>query len=123
MTYTDFIKEKKRLTEDCNIDCRKCRLSSYINRGNLTCKDLLEQHPEEAETIMEKWAKDCPKKTRQSELLKILPNTKILTNGAVKLCPKTFGEDTSRMCKGVCAECMKKFWLTEIEEEEDEKNN
>lgn len=64
-----------------------------------------------------KWAKDHPVKTRQSEFLKLFPNTKI-DSGVIIFCPRNFLPEVEKneYCKGnkSCRECRKDYWLTEV---------
>lgn len=62
-----------------------------------------EQHPEE------------PKKTRQSEFLKLFPNAKMWTDDKfLKTCPKDL--DSTRECSFLlCYDCCRKYWGEVIE--------
>ena len=74
--------------------------------------------------IVEKWAKEHPAKTRQSELLKLFPNTKIDDAGILCMCPMNFNSETYKdenkcFCIDVrddihCDKCRRDFWLKEI---------
>lgn len=67
---------------------------------------------------VEQWAKEHPVKTRQSELLKLFPNTDMY-NGVLEFCPQRFGyfKDNCNCCESMieCVECKRDFWLKEIE--------
>lgn len=73
--------------------------------------------------LVEKWAKENPAKTRQSEFLKMFPNASVIANGTLGICPKSLDKD--RNCfystnygnrKIVdCFGCRNQFWLEEIE--------
>ena len=76
--------------------------------------------------IVEQWVKEHPVKTRQSELLKLFPNTKIDDDtGTLCMCPMNFNPETYKdkdkcFCIHMhddthCAECRHDFWLKEIE--------
>ena len=76
--------------------------------------------------IVEQWAKEHPVKTRQSELLKLFPNTKIDDDtGTLCMCPMNFDPEAYKdkdkcFCIHMrddthCAECRRDFWLKEIE--------
>lgn len=67
---------------------------------------------------VEQWAKEHPKKTRQSEFLKLFPNAK-MTNGALKIFPCAIDpshEEHTGDCVGKdCGQCRREYWLEEIE--------
>ena len=59
-----------------------------------------------------------PKKTRQSEFLKMYPNARML-NGVIDICPKHVDGNCDRCriyAKRPCIECHKDYWLQEVEE-------
>lgn len=65
---------------------------------------------------VEKWAKEHPLKTRQSEFLRLYPNVR-LNNGVIDICPRSV--DATKVTNGcaanMCNPCMRKFWLEKIE--------
>ena len=67
--------------------------------------------------IVEKWAKEHPVKTRQSEFLKMFPNASVGYNGTLVICPSQ--ADTKAVTECVrsernCDKCKRDFWLKEI---------
>lgn len=64
-----------------------------------------------------KW-KYKPKKTRQSEFLKMFPNAE-LAGSVINICPEYLDENYDR-CGNYegkpCIECQKDYWLQEVEE-------
>ena len=67
--------------------------------------------------IVEKWAKEHPAKTRQSEFLKMFPNASVGYNGTLVICPSQ--ADTKAVTECVrseinCDKCKRDFWLKEI---------
>lgn len=58
MEALTFLKEKGRLTKNCEIDCSDCRLSLDNNKFNLPCKHLSYYYPEEAIKIIEEWSQE-----------------------------------------------------------------
>lgn len=72
---------------------------------------------EEVVALVEQWAKEHPRKTRQSEFLKQWPNAKIGNEGTVAIDPCIF--DTTvrkeRCIATSCAQCRREFWLKEVE--------
>lgn len=68
---------------------------------------------------VEKWAKEHPAKTRQSEFLKMFPNAPISHN-TIDICPSKV--DVLQKCPKVtpgtlnmCVFCKRKYWLTEVD--------
>lgn len=75
--------------------------------------------PEDILNHMEQWAAEHPIRTRQSELLKLFPDT-TTKEGVIEFCPYCFDPDYlkehKKDCDNTkCTECLKKFWLGEIE--------
>lgn len=83
MDAVEYLIEKRRATGNCNGACSQCIISSYKNGIGCSCNDLELRYPEKAVEIVEKWAAEHPKKTRQSEFLKMFPNARI--RGDVKV--------------------------------------
>ena len=67
-----------------------------------------------------KWAKDHPVKTRQSEFLKIFPNTQMNVEGdVIWMCPKYIDENhkPKENCHNIrCSDCKRGYWLEEVSE-------
>lgn len=123
MDAVKYLKEAKRM---CDVigDCRKCPINGLVNGlvAVIPCKlveDNLElANPEKAVEIVEKWAAEHPKKTRQSEFLKTFPNAKLGDSGILWFFPCDI--DTSykhsKECDNVqCWDCRKKYWLAEVD--------
>ena len=71
--------------------------------------------------IVEKWAKEHPVKTRQSEFLKQWPDAEVGDDGYPSVAPCQLYKDIEEKdengvcCKNCgCAECRRDFWLKEI---------
>lgn len=67
--------------------------------------------------IVEQWAKEHPVKTRQSELLKLFPETEMIDD-YICICPSRFVEgyrEPAQNCNMDCEKCKRDFWLKEIE--------
>ncbi len=68
-------------------------------------------------SIVEQWSKEHPVKTRQSELLKLFPETEMI-NDYICICPSRFIEGyrkSAQNCHMDCEKCKRDFWLKEIE--------
>lgn len=116
MAEFNLLKEWARMvkaSEDggCIIPCSECPLLGSTQ--DYDCIDWARAHPEEAEAIIRKWAEEHPRKTRQSEFLKLFPKARVLDNGALSICPIDI--DVTADCSNDCLHCHKRYWLEEIE--------
>lgn len=103
------------MTKNCTINCTDCPLSSTNNGMDLVCDCLEKVRPEKAVEIVEKWAKEHPIKTKQSEFLKMFPNTWIRQDGCIDICPAGVDETFRCIDFTECEKCLNKFWSEEIE--------
>lgn len=90
----NFIKEKHKMTNNCQIRCAKCPLSQNNNGADnkMTCYDFEERYPEKAIKIVQKWSDEHPQKTYLTELLKVFPNAQLNDSGTPKgMCPHELG--------------------------------
>lgn len=114
MDAVEFCKTVNRMCE--NQVCKECPVYEdercMVGFGDNSIRSI-----EETVSKVEQWAKDHPVKTRQSELLKLFPNTKI-DSGVIIFCPRNFLPEVegNEYCKGnkSCRECRKDYWLTEV---------
>ena len=102
MDAVEFIKQVRRMEKQ---------------KGEAICFKLEEKDTEIVEQV-EKWAKEHPVKTRQSEFLKMFPNASVGYNGTLVICPSQ--ADTKAVAECVrsernCDKCKHNFWLKEIE--------
>lgn len=107
MDAVKFLKEKARMTNECNIICKDCLLYNFCCRSE-------GKNAEKMVAIVEKWAAEHPVKTRQSEFLKIFPNVP-KPFGYVNICPKDLGENEKVVCNANCFQCKKEYWFAEVE--------
>ena len=82
MDAVEFVKTLSRM---CDAECIKCEFWKRRSRWE-SCNAWQKNHPEEAVEIVEKWAKEHPAKTRQSEFLKLFPNAQT-DSGCLNACP------------------------------------
>ena len=124
MDAVEFLEEQHRMCEAPNSHCEECGLSYTNNKTDRVCGDFIKRHPEEAVAIVEKWAKEHPRKTRQSEFLKMFPNAQIF-EGVLKIepCELIDSKLNSEECHSYdefglsgCYECRKNYWLATEEE-------
>lgn len=113
MDAVKFIKERDRMCRfyhhagDCYQcpakDCECSVLEGMVDDDNIV-------------TIVEEWAAEHPRKTRQSVFLEQWPDTQLDKKGNVIICPKQLcrGEEFNKLiaaCRGTnCYECRRKFW-------------
>lgn len=112
MDAVEYVKTLCRL-------CKNCSECPLRNKEDGSCIVNRSEHAEKAVQIVEQWAKDHPLKTRQSEFLKIFPETAV-RDGVIFLCPKLTcqtlaGTDSISWCKrNDCAKCRREYWLAEV---------
>lgn len=118
MDAVKYLKEAKRM---CDVigDCRKCPINGLV--AVIPCKlvggNLELANPEKVVEIVEKWASENPKKTRQSEFLKMFPNA-LKDGGVLVVRPCVLEENYSPNSEGCiesCADCVREYWLAEVE--------
>lgn len=118
MDAVEFVKTLGRM---CNVECIRCEFWKRRSSGE-SCAYWQKNHPEEAVAIVEKWAKEHPVKTRQSEFLAQYPEAEIAHDGVISICPIAISaayREKDESCDSrsdTCAECRRKFWLAEVEE-------
>ncbi len=124
MDAVEFLKEANRMHNFDNQDCAKCEINKRRG-GNLSCVEWTLSHPTKAVEIVERWAKEHPRKTRQSEFLKMFPRVGMTADGVIALYPESM--DSTFVCPikerdrydPECGDCRKKYWLEEVEKDGD----
>ncbi len=106
MDAVEFLKERTRMCNYYMNYCRNCPGNETEYCATL-CANAIDLVP-----IVEKWAKEHPVKTRQSEFLKMYPNARI-ADGVIFLGPCAI--DNSYKCMLDCKKCCRDYWLKEIE--------
>lgn len=103
-----------------SVDCLKCPLGTCG-----ACFGAIANRPDDVNEKILKWIKEHPVKTRQSEFLKIFPNSKTDCDDIIMIAPCAVEKD--RFVKGdlncpvshgfeTCIECRKEYWLKEVRE-------
>lgn len=117
----DAVEYLKTLRRMCNAECAKCEFGARRSVFE-TCPGWQKNHLDEAVAIVEKWAKEHPAKTRQSEFLKQWPEAKLKQDGVITICPLDVSpayrekDGSCAIRSGSCADCKRQFWLAEVEE-------
>ena len=107
--FVTVIKELNRMCESLGAKCSGCKLSSYNNDYKQTCVGMVEDHPEETEKIVMKWAAEHPAETIADHFFKMFPNAPRNIAGRPQFCPDRLGVKSS--CHGVtCKECWGRPW-------------
>ena len=97
----------------------------FIEERNRMCGTMSEMWGVDAAQIVkntEEWSAAHPRKTRQSEFLKLFPGAEPTKDGVLAICPNAFSpvyKDERGLCKwhyAECDNCCRKFWLAEVEE-------
>lgn len=119
MDAVKYIKTLRRLCKS-QADCPECPLHENSKEdGYVYCIADVSEYVEKAVQIVEKWAKDHPVKTRQSELLKMFPNADL-----TRLLPCMIEKDKRPMWCGkyadfgansCCDECRYAYWNEEVD--------
>lgn len=115
----DAVKFGRTITKICDEHngCENCP----FDKGQLTpgadCFEWMIANINRAVEIAEQWEKDHPAKTRQSEFLKMFPNTLLDDIGVIHVCPNNI--DTTIECQinanRTCNDCRRDYWLQEVE--------
>ena len=113
MDAVEYVKQRNRMC-DYYVNCGDCPAGNY--EGCASLNEIPNLVP-----IVEKWAKEHPAKTRQSEFLKQWPDAEISDDGYPSVAPCQLYKDIEEKdengvcCKNCgCAECRRDFWLKEI---------
>ena len=123
MDAVEFLKEKDRMCNTFNLcDGGGYKETCELYKEGLSCADYINAHPEKAVAIVEQWAKEHPRRTRQSEFLKMFPRVDMTADGVIAFCPENM--DSTFVCPikerdcydPECGDCRKKYWLEEVEE-------
>ena len=116
MDAVEYVKQRKRMCDYYNHNnCSECPAFSCEECGGLNGISTMVP-------IVEKWAKEHPVKTRQSEFLKQWPDAEISDDGLLAVAPCQLNVELLQCesqddCedRGVCDKCRRDFWLKEIE--------
>lgn len=115
MDVLNFFSEFRRMCKSSS-DCTKCQY-----HGD-ECDNAIELF-EKTVAAVEKWSKEHPRKTRQSEFLDMLPTARMDDVGILDVCPAIvddrYRERRGRNCGNLtrlpCPDCRREFWTQEVE--------
>ena len=114
MDAVEYVKQRERMCEHY-VHCGDCPVGDY--QGCASLHEIPNLVP-----IVEKWAKEHPVKTRQSEFLKMWPDAEIGDDRLPSVAPcqldvRLIHGESKKDCRHreVCGKCRRDFWLKEIE--------
>lgn len=116
MDAVKFIKEAKRMCQSYE-KCEGC--PAHTGGFDDFCIDTtLDIDAENTVDIVEKWAKEHPRKTMGSEFLKHYPDARVRDNGMVDICPRWVNEKYAPVIECYrtnCSKCKEEYWTQEVE--------
>ena len=123
MDAVEFIVTRDRMCRSFNGRCTGCEVNERMGADDI-CIDYMVQHPQEVVEIVERWTKEHPLKTRQSEFLKMFPRAGRGEDGLIVFCPEDFDSKFECPLKrgsghDLCGECRKNYWLEEVDDDVD----
>ena len=114
MDAVEYVKQRERMCSYYG-SCDKCLANKVM--GCAALAKISRMVP-----IVEKWAKEHPVKTRQSEFLKQWPDAEMFEARYLNICPalisKEYRSEETNECNQPefsCGKCKREFWLKEIE--------
>ena len=115
MSEVSILKDYARMCNTLIKNCEQCGLNGGLHYDG--CQEYMLENPEKAAEIITKWTKEHPIKTRQSEMLKMFPMTRLNDEGIIDIDPcdvnTSLGQDSR--CQNLdCRICKKMFWKEEI---------
>lgn len=116
MDALEFLREGKRMCnffeacKDCPLEEKNCDCISGCTDNEMKINI----------STVEKWAKEHPRKTRQSVFLEQYPEAELDKNGVLRVCPapispKYRSDGHCATFARRCADCRKEFWSQEVE--------
>lgn len=119
MDVIKYFNIKKRMCNE-RTNCSECPFKEAVAEKKLVhCRNLELEYPDEVEAIVERWEKEHPIKTRQSEFLKLFPNAKVSENGVIAIDPCEIDEKFSCPFNdriSCCEQCREAYWFEEVED-------
>lgn len=131
MDAVEFLEKRNRMCGALGDECTDkdgtlCPLLVAARKVGKGCYGYTKSRPAETVEIVERWAKEHPKKTRQSEFLKMFPRASMANDGTIDFCPLSMDEEFACPEKGKiyqgecgCFDCRKKYWLEEVDDDGD----
>lgn len=100
----NYLKEKKRMTNDCEIGCHDCLIGSYNNGFDLTCVEFENTYPDKVMKKVQKWSDEHQVETRAEHFIKMFPNARTEPNNRTpSICLKSVNKNLE--CNRPCTDC------------------
>lgn len=121
MDAVEFLKAKNRMCREYGELPENCFVCPIGNDSGGCQAGVLENQKVTEEIlvqIVEKWAKEHPKKTRQSEFLKMFPRVRTSDDGVIYMdpCDVDTSYENKNGCDNIpCRDCKEKYWLAEVD--------
>lgn len=115
MSEVSILKDYARMCNTLIKNCEQCGLNGGLHYDG--CQEYMLENPEKAVEIITKWTKEHPIKTRQSEMLKMFPMTRLNDEGIIDIDPCDVNTSLAQdsQCRNLdCRTCKKMFWEEEI---------
>lgn len=120
MDAVEFIRERKRMCDSFSPDCEGCRIDE-AKPVMSECFQWMLDNPEKAVSFIERWSAVHPRKTRQSEFLKMFSTANLSEDGVPTICPAQVDaserDEKTNECGNMymsCVNCKREFWMQEI---------
>ena len=112
MDAVEFLKESERMCKS-HTNCFDCPAFSRLKEECGIVDIFNVENKEQVVSFVEKWSKEHPPKTRQSEFLKMFPNARV-EYGVIFMCPKEIDRTLNCKIDGTCGDCKKEYWLANV---------
>ena len=115
MSEISILRDYARMCDALIKNCEQCKL---YNDNYDSCQKYILENPKKAVEIIESWSVKHPIKTRQSEMLKMFPMTRLDEEGVIAIdsCYVDMNMAKDPRCKDLdCRICRATFWGTEVE--------
>ena len=117
MDALEFVKERSRMCRS-HKRCGGCPLAENMCTLNSSRSD---EEYKQIIAAVEQWSREHPRKTQQSIFLELYPETVLVGNDVITICPGALSKShrsNSGGCKNPdnrCDDCRREFWMQEVE--------
>lgn len=113
--FKTFAEEKKRMCQSLEPQTLCPLKQGWTSWLCDECKDMCFQETDFAIKTVQKWSDEHPRKTRQSEFLKMYPNAMLCEGEYLNIAPCHLDRNIRKGCSESCINCHREYWLTEVE--------
>lgn len=119
----EFLQEWSRLCKYniCGERCSDvtCPIEKACDGRYSWCYQFMKNCPDEVINLVQKWSDEHPIKTRQTEFLKLFPNSRMRHCDkdylVLDVCPAALDNRFSCEEDITCVDCQKDYWLSEVD--------